>query len=222
MNIVREHKSRICSILYIDSISKDIDDLITYLSKDSDIYVYVSKGSNINPIAFSSIMPVNGYVYGRKTEVNGLIEVLEYVSLVVSWHYLICIPSKSDKYVDKMISYSQRAMHNGMIDKSIFRSNDSSFDFKSNVYKEDNLLDKLKFWRKKSYDINSTHSCDGSIVLIHSDLKTAIELWNKNKSYVNTFKESNIGNFISSSFNHFNIDHLNLDIADLFQVSTSS
>ena len=62
MNIVREHKSRICSILYIDSISKDIDDLITYLSKDSDIYVYVSKRSNINPIAFSSIMLLGLYL----------------------------------------------------------------------------------------------------------------------------------------------------------------
>lgn len=221
MNIVREHKSRICSVLYIDRISESTDDLITYLSKDSDIYVYVSKGSNINPIAFSSIMPINGYMYGRKTEVNGLLEVLEYVSSVISWHYLICIPSKSDKYIDKMISYSQKALHNGMIDKSIFRSDNSSFDFKSNVYREGSLLDKLKFWKEKNNDINSTHSCNGSIVLIHSDLKAAIELWDKNKSYVDTFKGGSIGSFISSSFSHFNISHLNLDISDLFSVSTS-
>ena len=64
MNIVKSLRKRICSIVYIDKPSEEIDNMIVSLYNHFDVYVYINKKSKINPLRYSSLIPINGYISG--------------------------------------------------------------------------------------------------------------------------------------------------------------
>ena len=56
-----------CCIIRIDRISEDVDKLISRLSDKFDVYAHITIYSGINPVRYSNLIPVSGYVYGVKS-----------------------------------------------------------------------------------------------------------------------------------------------------------
>ena len=213
MNIVKSLRKRICSIVYIDKPSEEIDNMIVSLYNHFDAYVYINKKSKINPLRYSSLIPINGYISGYHNEVKGLTEVIKYIHSVIPNYYSFYIPSIND-YV-RSSNDIETLLIKGMLSASIFKSSEVAFDVKMNTYSE-TWMDFIPLLRgKRNYGMNSTHTSDGSMILMFNDVGKITEYLSDNKDYLDTFKYESMNTFVSSLFNKLEIDHINLSIQDV-------
>jgi hypothetical protein len=213
MNIVKNLRKRICSIVYIDKPSEEMDNMIVNLYNHFDVYVYINKKSKINPLRYSSLIPINGYISGSYNEVEGLIEVIKYIHSVIPNYYSFYIPNIND-YV-KSSNDIDILLMKGMLSASIFKSNEVPFDVKMNTYSE-TWMDSISFLRdKRNYGMNSTHTSEGSIILMFNDIEKITRYLSEDKGYLDTFKYENMNTFVPSIFNKLEIDHINLSIQDV-------
>lgn len=209
MNIVKQIKNKNCSVIHINELTEPIDNILHKLPRSFDVYVYINRLSKIDPIVFSNLYNIHGYIYGDCNEVNGTVEILKYMNDICHSYYSFYILSGSsgvteceyitDKFSDLMMR--------GVICSSIFESEIKNYEFRSATCM------KLPWWRKllgHRYGTNSTHYMTSGAILVHSDIENLVNL---DKSYISSFDRLN--EFIPSSFNKLEVSFMNINLTAL-------
>jgi hypothetical protein len=203
-------------VIYINRPSKLIEDVILSLYNELDIYVYISKKSNINVNVFSSLFPIRGYCYGSKCEVSGIIEVISSMSKMLLRYYYYYFPKLTllkDEIIDEVDRLNER-INKGIFMSSIFNSYNIPFEEKKEKY-INSIFGKIFNPR---YGINSTDRSDGSLAILCDDMNKILSRMDDNsinkisKEYINTFNKSRFSEFIPSLFFKMRINHINDNI----------
>lgn len=215
MNVVKNVKNKNCAILWMNEMSDNVCNCIKYISRSFDVYIYLHKSSKINDLIFSSLYPINGYIYGDKNESLGLIEVINYISEVIESYYgvyVVNLLNSSDEY-EYVTNNLNDILSRGLFSSSIFKSVETSYEDRKIT-----CLKKRHWWKIFNRDtilgMNSTHESYGGCLLLYSDLPKILSMPDE---YMNTFER--IFEFIPSSFNNLGIPHLDLELMNILSTA---
>lgn len=201
-------------LIYIGWMSEDVDNTIIDFSKTYDIFVYINKKSRIDPVWYSSLLPISGYEYGNKSPAEFFVDFIKWESSssLCNTHLLTYIPyfNKSGKCRRELCD---SLIMKNLIEYSIFKSSIISFDDRSKKYRiKRNLFTKI--FGDKLYGINSSHKCESDMVILCSDFRKMLSV---NDSYTRSFKNDRINEFIPSLFNKLDIKFINDDPNNLIK-----
>lgn len=211
MNILKNPKNRICSIVSLDESSKLIEDRILDLSRKSDIYIIFTKrfSKSININSYCHLLPIHGYLVDDKDIINRtypFMNVFRYLIEVVKYYSLFFIDN--DKSVDIDNIYK---IYLSRLDRSVMRSSIISHEFRESLYSKENmsLIRKLFCNKNKGYEgMNITHETS-DILLNLPTLLDLIKNIPENKSYISTFHNTPINYSIPSILERFEIHYMN-------------
>lgn len=209
MNILKSQSHNISTILYIDSSIPSLNNYIIKLSKISDIYVFITKSSKIDPKIYCSLLSINGYITGSLDKCVSYIKILEYLSEISENYYMYFIPYPhfdDTVIIDKI----DELFRSGMVSSSIFLSEESPFSELEEVYMKVSNIKKLfnKLLGKKD-SLYCSEVCNGNIVLRKSDIDKITE--NISSDHLMLFNNKSIFYFIPSIFKKLGMTHLNID-----------
>lgn len=193
----------------MNNVNEYVCEMISYLSKSFDVYLYINSFTCIDPIIFSNLYPIHGYCTGFKNESNGILEMITYINDMSSYYssYIPYVPDEDEiRYVtDNYCEFMSKGL---LSSKSVFESVNKSHEFKLK-------LSNRPWWKKlfslgAPYGINSTHEVKSGCILLYNDLNKFNYL---NKEYTDTF--DSIRELVASSFNELGMDHLDISLYDL-------
>lgn len=221
MFIVRTPTKRICSLIYLDKSEPNIDQLIMSLNSYTDVYVYITKSSDINPVKYSSLMNIYGYIQGSKDELHAMYELLSDVYTIVDYYSIFYIPEKTTVVSSEKIF--NIAYMKGLIVNSIFRSKETDYGTRSDIYKVKGWKEKLKslFNHNDNENMYFTHLCDSEIVLLLSDVKKLMDV-TISSTFIDTFNKVRFSDFIASAFNYLNLKFINSNLYYIVDMSNPS
>jgi hypothetical protein len=208
MYLTKEVSSRaFCSIIYIRDVRRQYDDAVIELSKSSDVYVYINKKSGIDSRKYASLLPVTGCIAGRKSEVAGMLEIVNYINKVIGNKYYSILIPKIDPSTNAPITLGDDAtlaFKGNVLTQSVFECNRLSFESRSKIYTNKNVFP----WIYNDYGMNSTHRCNGDMIITCVEMNRLLP--SVDEDYLKSFDRSSIRTFIPSLFYKNSAKHYDL------------
>lgn len=210
MNILRNPKNRICSIFSVDQSSEEFEKMLFDTSRESDIYLILSKNfsksSNVN--SYCHLLPVSGYIVDDRNIVNRtdpLINVLEYLVYVVKYYSMFYIGVSLDSDISKI-----RKIYESRLESSVMKSDLISYDIRKSIYSLFNV-GILKRLFPSNKGINITHQ-SSDILLNLPTVLSIIESIKGDEEYYDTFKDVEFSYSIPSILEKYEIHYMNSEI----------
>ena len=217
MNIIKNAKHRIAVIIYINDDSNEfLENEIIEMGRVFDVYLIINKKSNINPLKYSLLLPVNGYECDKfKSQYDTRItySVLKYLLKVVNYYerFLILYKNNGDKNYINSIKSKTIDIFSSPITKSILNSDKIDHEFRKSLYKSDS---KLNIFNKISLSgVNITNVLkNGEVLLNKYDLSKICSYIGSDNNYLETFDLFSSIYFIPSILEKLEIDYMNCDL----------
>ena len=221
MNIIKNPRSRICSILYLWNSSEHIENYILSLNKVSDVYVIINRDfkRKINIDSYCSLLGIYGYeIDNSKSEIFNrtekfmdtmkyLIEIVKFYSMFVLDFDKISLPKNID-CIDKIYMVQ--------LGCSVFKSDIISHSYREKLYSKEDTFSIFDIFRKKSNTgVNITHRTYSNMILSLNDVVSILKYIELDKEYYDTFLDTYAFDFLPSIFEKLDIKYINSKIEEV-------